>query len=1405
MSNVYWNLKTRGNFLQNWSNTALLTTTNNAGTADQSVWANIESIVGFRGDALAAATGVDPRTVTGSTTIVSLLANQTAPNTLATGGVAEFEIANPTIALNGSGTAQAPYIVIYLDTTDRQDVTFSVLLRDIDGSVDNAIQPIVVQYRIGSSGAWVNVPGGYVADASAGPNLATLETTLSLTLPGDANNQAQVEVRVLTTNAVGNDEWIGIDDIVVTSQAITTPQFGNFSINDVTVLEGATATTTDMVFTVSRAGGSTGTVTIPYTVNLPGINGQAALNDFVSGTVTSGTLTFLDGELSKTITLTVAGDARVEPNETFTVTLGTPSAGALTDGSGLGTITNDDAGPVPIYDIQGLGHRSGFTGQSVTTSGIVTAVDTNAFYLQDPMGDGDIRTSDAIVVFTSTVPTVTVGQAITITATVTEFTGTTVGSLSLTELTSPTSIVVNSSGNALPAPVLISTDGTPGSRTPPTSVIDDDSFSSYDPTTDGIDFWESLEGMRVTIQTPLVVANTNSFGETYVVASRGVGATGVNDRGGITISPGDFNPEKIQIDDDSGIFAGYTPNHSQGDILSSVTGIVNYAFAEYELLVTQAVTTTTDVTLTRETTNLVGDATHLSYASFNLENFDPTDPASKVLLLATEIVTGLRSPDIIGAQEIQDADGPGTGTNLSGQVTAQLLIDAIAALGGPVYRYIEIAPATTNTSGGEPNGNIRNGYFYNTARVSYVEGSALLLNDAAYSGSRRPLVADFMFNGQRFTAIDLHSTSRGGSDPLWGANQPPADAGDSARTAQATAARAYIDAALTVDPSRKFIVNGDFNGFYFETALQNLTAGGVIANLYDTLPVQERYSYIFGGNYQALDHILVSGSLLAGSTLDIVHENAFLDASLQATDHDQPIATIGMARATGAATAVADSFTTTEAAFYRGTVLANDTGGNAGLVVATVNGIAPGTTQTLASGAKLTLLADGTYTYDPDEAFAALATGSTTTDSFAYALPGGSSAIVSITISGISSAAPSSGDDTLTGTSGDDSFDLSAGGNDTVAGGAGNDAFAFGAAFTANDRVNGGSGTNDQIGLSGDYTNANRLVLNATSLVNVEVLAVLPGNSYDIVSHDGNVAAGQILSVFGGNLLAGQNFTFNGSAETDGAFRMFGGLGNDSFTGGAGNDGFYFGPGKWGAGDTVVGGGGTNDQLGLDGNYTTTIGANVDVEVVVLLGGPVATPNTFNITVSDAWTSAGATRTVFATSVVTALTINGAAESDGNLNIYGGQAADVLTGGSGADLIFGNLGGDTLRGNAGADIFLYDGANQSTSTGYDRLVDFDYTTDRIKISGEVHDSYSLVGTGTLSTASFDADLAAALNGQLSGGNAVFFTPDAGTLAGNVFLVVDSNGVAGYQAGQDYVFMMPGTPPPVPGVGDFIIA
>ncbi len=135
-----------------------------------------------------------------------------------------FAPSNPVVALNGSGSADAPNLDLYMNSTGRQQVTVSYNLRDIDGSADNTNQQVALQYRIGGSGNFINVPAAYVADASTGPSLATLVTPVSVSLP-EWTNVADLQFRIITTNAPGNDEWIGVDDISVTSTQINPPTF----------------------------------------------------------------------------------------------------------------------------------------------------------------------------------------------------------------------------------------------------------------------------------------------------------------------------------------------------------------------------------------------------------------------------------------------------------------------------------------------------------------------------------------------------------------------------------------------------------------------------------------------------------------------------------------------------------------------------------------------------------------------------------------------------------------------------------------------------------------------------------------------------------------------------------------------------------------------------------------------------------------------------------------------------------------------------------------------------------------------------------------------------------------------------------------------------------------------------
>jgi hypothetical protein len=203
---------------QNWSDAGLIATDDD--------WSRVPAMVGYRGDGMVAEPGVDPRSVLadGSATPVDVTANRTDPGAVGlAAGVAEFELADPVVAIEGSATAAAPHLAIALDTRGLAGIAVRFVLRDIDPSAADAVEPVALQYRVGQAGDFATAAGGYVADATTGPGEATRVTEVRTVLPVDANDQPLVTLRVITTNAGGRDEWVGIDDIEVSAGAVADP------------------------------------------------------------------------------------------------------------------------------------------------------------------------------------------------------------------------------------------------------------------------------------------------------------------------------------------------------------------------------------------------------------------------------------------------------------------------------------------------------------------------------------------------------------------------------------------------------------------------------------------------------------------------------------------------------------------------------------------------------------------------------------------------------------------------------------------------------------------------------------------------------------------------------------------------------------------------------------------------------------------------------------------------------------------------------------------------------------------------------------------------------------------------------------------------------------------------------
>ncbi|MGE3270580.1 MAG: endonuclease/exonuclease/phosphatase family protein, partial [Chloroflexota bacterium] len=310
----------------------------------------------------------------------------------------------------------------------------------------------------------------------------------------------------------------------------------------------------------------------------------------------------------------------------------------------------------------------------------------------------------------------------------------------------------------------------------------------------------------------------------------------------------------------------------------------------------------------------------LSVATFNVENVSPRERPAKLARLTEAIVDGLGAPDLLALQELQDESGAADDGVVTATRTAGALTDAILAAGGPAYEYRDIPPEN-NQDGGEPGANIRVGLLFRTDRglalVDRPGGDAatpvslaqddethethlsvspgrLAPDDPAWLESRKPLVAEFTFNEQRLFVIGCHFASRRGRQPLFGRFQPPASPTDAQRVEQARLVNAFALELLAADPAARLIVLGDLNDAPGSPTLATLS-GGLLTDLLDRLPEADRYTYSFGGQAEAVDHILVSPGLLADAlTPDIVHGNAEIIGA--PSDHEPVVARFRLVR-----------------------------------------------------------------------------------------------------------------------------------------------------------------------------------------------------------------------------------------------------------------------------------------------------------------------------------------------------------------------------------------------------------------------------------------------------------------------------------------------------------------------------
>ena len=503
-----------------------------------------------------------------------------------------------------------------------------------------------------------------------------------------------------------------------------------------------------------------------------------------------------------------------------------------------------------IHDIQGSGLTSPFETTVVnTTDNIVTAVASNGFFIQTPDAriDGDVETSQGIFVFTGVAPSVAQGDQVDVRGEIVEF-------FDFTEFGESPLVIIDSSGNALP------------------SVVTFDEFTPSPDQPQPDTELERFEGMLVSFD-GIATGPTDRFGDTAVVAKdeRAFRETGIEfpGLGGLPIWDG--NPEIFEVDADG---AGLPDDPIFATQEVTAEGPLGFSFGDYQVL-------PTSLTLGVEPTFPVAVRSRMpgefTIATQNVERLCDPDPADcspvpdaaeyalRLEKFSRQIREVLGSPDIVAIQEVEDAD-------VLEDLAARILAD----------------DATVDYSAwslpGNDVGGINVGYLTrdDTISVNFIDqfGEALLLSfDGSLLYDRPPLIldADYIGGSDPFpiTVINVHQRSLSGIDD-------PTD-GERVRTKrfeQAFELSVFIQSIQDTEPGDHIVVTGDFNAFQFTDGyvdvMGQLTGeldplGALVPgtdeldpnleNRVLSLAPEERYSFIFGGSAQVLDHMLTNVTL----------------------------------------------------------------------------------------------------------------------------------------------------------------------------------------------------------------------------------------------------------------------------------------------------------------------------------------------------------------------------------------------------------------------------------------------------------------------------------------------------------------------------------------------------------------
>ncbi len=568
-----------------------------------------------------------------------------------------------------------------------------------------------------------------------------------------------------------------------------------------------------------------------------------------------------------------------------------------------------ESATVTIPELQGPGHYSPYQDHTVTTSGVVTAISEKRFWIQSPGDDANPATSQGILVQPARkdgMPDdLAVGSLVTVKGICREqIARNHADALPVTTLVSE-SIQVSAEEKVAILPLILGQDrSAPPGKTVDSDthghILDPSSRSQFKPASDGLDYWESLEGMLIQLPTADIVSGVQHGNEFVVVLPEVASLRSV--RGGIVLQEDDPNPERIIVEAE----ADSLPPLTVGDRFSQpLTGVVHYDWKAPRLILTAALPPLEAGGLKPESTTLHSNNTHLTIASFNIRNFNKNSKLKNGILARTllgeAIAVHLGGPDIVALQEVQDNSGKLNDGVVNASESGNALCEALRPLN---YQYVDVAPRDL-ADGGIPGGNIRCAFLYRPDRVTLISrqdpspfyGVAITPNGSlsaspavlapqheAFHHSRKPLVAEFQFRDQSMIIINLHLVSKRGDGAIFGAVQPPERTSTKSRLEQANVLADFVEKLQKVSQGIPIVVCGDFNDFHWSSPLRALTKH--LGDPASALDPTDRYTYTYKGNAQQLDHILISRQWLPRSELDIVHICSEFSDNSRISDHD---------------------------------------------------------------------------------------------------------------------------------------------------------------------------------------------------------------------------------------------------------------------------------------------------------------------------------------------------------------------------------------------------------------------------------------------------------------------------------------------------------------------------------------